>query len=184
MEGTSTESNRQNVIDALNTARSLELNAIVQYMNHHYNLANMDYGDMAMNIKLIAIDEMRHAELFAERIKELGGEPTVSPAGKPAKDGEVAFMFDSNTSLENSAIEAYNGFVQVCRASGDHASARLFEQIIDDEQAHFNYFDSVRDHIASLGDTFLARIAGTPSATGIVYQGFVDRLNAGGGGAA
>lgn len=26
-------------------------------------------------MKFIAIDEMRHAEMFAERVKELGGEP-------------------------------------------------------------------------------------------------------------
>jgi bacterioferritin len=48
----------------------MELHAIAQYMNQHYNLDDRDYGDMAAKIKLIAIDEMRHAEMFAERIKE------------------------------------------------------------------------------------------------------------------
>ena len=32
-------------------------------------------GDLAAKVKLIAVDEMRHAEMFAERIKELDGEP-------------------------------------------------------------------------------------------------------------
>jgi bacterioferritin len=61
---------REKVVDVLNEARAMELHAIAQYMNQHYNLDDMDYGDMAAKIKLIAIDEMRHAEMFAERIKE------------------------------------------------------------------------------------------------------------------
>ena len=67
---------KQKIIEVLNKARSMELHGIHQYMNQHYNLDNADYGELAANMKLIAIDEMRHAEAFAERIKELGGEPT------------------------------------------------------------------------------------------------------------
>ena len=72
---------RENVIEVLNRARAMELQAIHQYMNQHYNLDDMDYGEMAAKMKLIAIDEMRHAEAFAERIKELGGgsPPAKSP---------------------------------------------------------------------------------------------------------
>ncbi|HPU89102.1 MAG TPA: ferritin-like domain-containing protein, partial [Spirochaetota bacterium] len=64
----SREERKQKVVTVLNTARSMELQAIHQYMNQHYNLDNLDYGELARNIKLIAIDEMRHAEMFAERI--------------------------------------------------------------------------------------------------------------------
>ena len=67
----SREKRKAKVLDVLNKARAMELTAITQYMNQHYNLDNMDYGEMAANMKLIAIDEMRHAEMFAERIKEL-----------------------------------------------------------------------------------------------------------------
>ena len=52
---------------------------------------------------------------------------------------------------------------------------KLFEVIIDEEQIHFNYFDNVDDHIKRLGETYLAQIAGTPSATGLQTQGFVAR---------
>ena len=76
----SREERKNNVIGTLNEARSMELHAISQYMNQHYGLDNMDYGELAKNVKLIAIDEMRHAEMFAERIKELGGNrPRISP---------------------------------------------------------------------------------------------------------
>ncbi len=49
---------KQNVIEALNKARAMELQAIHQYMNQHYNLDDKDYGELAANMKLIAIDEI------------------------------------------------------------------------------------------------------------------------------
>ena len=73
MAQNSREQKKKNVIEVLNKARSMELHAIHQYMNQHYNLDDMDYGELAAKVKLIAIDEMRHAEMLAERIKELGG---------------------------------------------------------------------------------------------------------------
>ena len=44
------------VIEVLNKARSMELYAVHQYMNQHYNLDDLDYGEFASKIKLIAID--------------------------------------------------------------------------------------------------------------------------------
>jgi bacterioferritin len=178
------EQRRQNVIDVLNKARSMELKAITQYMNQHYNLDDMDYGDLAGKIKLIAIDEMRHAEMFAERIKELGGEPTTEPAGKSAKGQEIKTVFSFDAKLEDDTIDAYNQFLLVCRENGDSTSVKIFEAIIDEEQIHFNYFDNTDEHIKKLGDTYLSQIAGTSSATGLGTQGFVARggsLTPGGG---
>lgn len=63
------EEKKARVIEVLNKARSMELQAIHQYMNQHYNLDDRDLGELAKNIKLIAIDEMTHAEAFAERIR-------------------------------------------------------------------------------------------------------------------
>jgi bacterioferritin len=66
----------------------------------------------------------------------------------------------------------YNQFLLVCRENGDSISMKVFETIIDEEQLHFNYFDSVRAHIEKLGAAYLAKIAGTPSSTGLQPQGF------------
>jgi bacterioferritin len=174
------EQRKKAVIEVLNKARGMELHAITQYMNQHYNLDNMDYGDLASKIKLIAIDEMRHSEMFAERIKELGGEPTTEPAAKTDKGQEVTVMFPFDAKLEDYTIDTYNQLLLVCRENGDSTSVKLFETIIDEEQIHFNYFDNVDDHIKRLGDIYLAKIAGTPSTTGLQKQGFVIR-QAGGG---
>ncbi|HPS94676.1 MAG TPA: ferritin-like domain-containing protein, partial [Deltaproteobacteria bacterium] len=135
------EAKKKKVIDVLNKARSMELHAIYQYMNQHYNLDNMDYGDLALKVKLIAIDEMRHAEMFAERIKELGGEPSAEAATKTEKGQQVEVIFPFDAALEDDTIDVYNQFLLVCRDNGDSTSMKLFEAIIDEEQVHFNYFD-------------------------------------------
>jgi len=168
----SREKRRKNVITVLNKARSMELQAIHQYMNQHYNLDDMDYGELAGKVKLIAIDEMRHAEMFAERIKELDGEPTAELAGSVQKGQAVEEIFPFDAKTEDDAIDAYNQFLLICRENGDSTSMKLFETIIDEEQLHFNYFDDVSDHIKKLGTTYLSQIAGTPSATGLTPSGF------------
>ncbi len=176
----SAKDKKAKVIEVLNKARAMELQAISQYMNQHYGLDDMDYGELAANMKLIAIDEMRHAESFAERIKELGGEPTAEPAAKTVRGQEVEkiFLFDAN--LEDHTIDVYNQFAAVCRENGDSVSQKLFETVIEEEQSHFNYFDNVDQHIKKMGNTYLARIAGTPSSTGLAPQGFVIREQGGG----
>ena len=172
MPDQSREERKKKIIDALNMARSMELKAIGQYMNQHYNLDDMDYGELAAKLKLIAIDEMRHAEMFAERIKELGGEPVTGYDGKVEKGQTVEKIFPFDADQEDDAIEAYNRFLLVCRENGDSITMKLFETIIDDEQLHYNFFDNVDSHIKKLGQTYLAKIAGTPSTTGIGPSGF------------
>ena len=107
----SKEKRKEKVIEVLNKARAMELQAIYQYMNQHYNLDNMDYGDMAAKMKLIAIDEMRHAEMFADRIKELDGEPTAEVGEKATKGQKVQAIFSFDAALEDNAMDAYNQFL-------------------------------------------------------------------------
>ena len=110
---------KKKVIDVLNKARAMELQAIAQYMNQHYGLDDMDYGELAASMKLIAIDEMRHAEAFAERIKELGGEPTVEPLAKAVKGQAVEKIYPFDANLEDHTVDVYNQFLKVCSDNGD-----------------------------------------------------------------
>ena len=151
------------VIEVLNKARSMELYAVHQYMNQHYNLDDLDYGEFASKIKLIAIDEMRHAEQFAERIKELGGEPNSELSSKITKGQKVMDVFPFNVKVEDDTIETYNKLLEICRTNGDSVSARLFERILDEEQVHDNYFCNMANHIETLGNTYLSKIAGSDS---------------------
>ncbi len=172
MAKASKQTRRKKVIDVLNKARAMELQAIHQYMNQHYNLDDMDYGELAAKMKLIAIDEMRHAETFAERVKELGGEPVTGHTGTIKKGQKVEGIFPFDANLEDDTIDVYNQFLLVCRDNGDAISMKIFEDIIDEEQIHYNYFDNIHGHIKKLGDTYLAKIAGTPSSTGLGPSGF------------
>ncbi len=175
MAKTSREVMKQKVIEVLNKARGMELHAIHQYMNQHYNLDNLDYGELAAKMKLIAIDEMRHAEAFAERIKEIGGEPTTDPAAKTTKAQKVEAIYPFDSELEDDTLLQYNQFLNICRENGDSISAKVFETIIAEEQLHFNYFDNVNEHLKKLGAAYLARIAGTPAEVGAVSPGFVGQ---------
>jgi bacterioferritin len=171
----SKQERKEKVLEVLNKARAMELHAIGQYMNQHYNLDDMDYGEMAAKIKLIAVDEMRHAEMFAERIKELGGEATTDPSDKVTKGQAVEVIFTFDAELEDDTVAVYNQFLAVCQENDDSLTTKLFEAVIEEEQAHYNYFDNVGGHIEKLGPAYLARIAGTPSTTGLQTQGFVAR---------
>jgi bacterioferritin len=133
----------------------------------------MDYGDLAAKVKLIAIDEMRHAEMFAERIKELGGEPTTDLAGKVVKGQKIEAVFPFDAGLEDETMDVYNQFLLICRENGDSTSMKLFEAIVAEEQVHYNYFDNVSEHLKKLGAAYLAQIAGTPADTGPPSKGFV-----------
>lgn len=178
MDKKAKEARQKKVVEVLNKARSMELQAITQYMNQHYGLDDMDYGELAAKVKLIAIDEMRHAEMFAERVKELGAEPSTEPADKVTRGQKVEVIFPFDAGLEDDTIADYNQFLLTCRENGDSISAKIFETIIDEEQAHFNYFDAVGNHITELGSTYLSKIAGTSSATGIGPSGFVGGAGA------
>ena len=148
------------VIEVLNKARSMELYAIYQYMNQHYGLDDDNYGKLASAMKKIAIEEMKHAEAFAERIKDICGdqEPTADAEGKLVKGQEVEDIYKFDAKVEDDTLKKYNEFILVCRQNGDAVSATLFEKIIADEQAHFNYFDDTATHIEKLGGSFLARM--------------------------
>lgn len=153
-------SRKAKIVEVLQKARSMELQAIHQYMNQHYTLDDLDYGSLAAKLKLIAIDEMRHAEAFAERIKELGGEPTTDLAGSVIKKQSVKEIFPFDANAEDTAIDAYNQFIKVCNDNGDVVTARLFEATIQAELAHMKYFANVGEHISTLGDVYLSRMAG------------------------
>jgi bacterioferritin len=150
----------QKVIDLLNKGRSRELTAITQYMAQHYELEDTDFGKLASKFKEIAITEMKHAEKLAERILFLNGEPTSKPDALPKKGQKVSEMLNTNMALEAGAMKMYNEAAMVCAAEKDQISKELFEELLKDEEDHFNYFENVKDHIDKLGAAYLATLVG------------------------
>lgn len=152
---------RKKVVEVLNKARSMELFAIALYMQQHYRLDDDNYTVLASNMRKIAIDEMKHAEAFAERIRDIGGIPTQDHAAKAALDQDVYTIYPEDSDIEMDTLEKYNEFAKTCRDNDDVVSMRIFERIIEEEQAHYNYFDDTATHIKELDGSFLAKVAGT-----------------------
>lgn len=154
----------QRVIDALNEAREHELQAIAQYMVHHYELEDRMYGKLGDVLKRIAIVEMKHAEEFAERVLFLGGVPTSKPSIDPAtgirKKQTVEELLAFDEELESGAVKLYNDLAKVCADEGDHVSKQLFERIAKEEEGHLDEFQNILAFVRELGPVYLATLTG------------------------
>ena len=158
------DSNKNVVIAALNRARSAELGAILQYMSQHYELEDRDYGALAAEMKHTGIDEMKHAEKLAERILVLEGTPTSEPNMKPKKGQSIEEMMAQGISLEETAVKDYNESLHICRQNNDYVSAKVFEELVCDEQEHLLHFQDIVNHIKELGTAYLAtQVGGAPA---------------------
>ena len=148
----------QNVIDLLNAARASELTAIMQYMAHHYELENADFHKLADELKRIAIEEMKHAERFAERILFLGGTPTYQADGHVMKGQSITDMMTRDYQLEEMAIRMYNESAIECAAERDQVSKDLFEELLVQEEGHLHHFENINSHVEQMGDAYLATL--------------------------
>src|SRR4030042_716559 len=150
----------QKVIDLLNKARSAELGAINQYMIHHYELEDKDFGKLASKIKEISIVEMKHAEKLAEKILFLKGVPTSKPDSSPKKGQEIPEMLATDMALEAQAVKMYNEAAVTCTSERDQKSKDLFVELLSDEEKHLNFFENIRNHVENLGEAYLATLTG------------------------
>ena len=79
-------------IKLLNKAVADELQAVHQYMYFHFHLADQGFGPLSMLFRRIAIMEMGHVELLAERVLFLKGDvemvaADILTATVPARQG-------------------------------------------------------------------------------------------------
>ena len=148
------------VIDLLNQARAHELGVISQYMIHHYELEDKDYGKLASTLKEIAITEMKHAEKLSDRILFLNGEPISRPAGESVKGQEITDMLKTDIALEANVVALYNEAAVLCTAEKDQVSKDLFEELLRQEEGHLDTFENIRDLIGTLGAPYLVSLTG------------------------
>ncbi len=130
------------LMDALNEDIALELGAITQYMWHHIMATGLESPDLKVKFREISLVEMRHAEMFAERLSYLGGIPTVEPA--PVKmGGDLKKMIQDDLDGERNAIKKYKADLKLARDLGDVVTARMLEDIIIDEESHDDLWSGV-----------------------------------------
>ncbi len=130
------------LIDALNVAVAADLASIIQYEWHHVMAKGIASPAIAEMFESHAMDEMRHAYAFAERIDLLGGDLTVEI--HPIKvGGGIERMIRDDLRGERAAIEMYRGYVELAEQEGDPVTRRLFEDALAAEERHANDLESV-----------------------------------------
>ncbi|HSL84070.1 MAG TPA: ferritin-like domain-containing protein [Thermoanaerobaculia bacterium] len=115
-------------------------------------------------------DEMRHYQLIADRLRELGEDPD---AFDPAAEGYSPlyhYLKGLRTTIERAAAGPFTceaiarvrnrQFIAFCRAAGDEETARLYEDVIQPEEVHHH----------EEGRRFLERHATTPEAQEAVAE--------------
>ncbi len=132
----------KDLLDLLNEAIARELQVAIQYMWQHVMWRGPKHFSVKDELKKIAIDEMKHAEMIAERLFYLGGTPTTKPS--PITVGEtLKEMLEIDAKEEEKAIELYKKIMSKALDEGDIVTARIFEDILKDEEEHHDTFTSL-----------------------------------------
>ena len=130
------------LIDALNEDISYELAAIIQYMWHHVMASGVQSPAIIDRFRLVAMDEMRHAEMLAERIDFLGGVPTTELAAIQV-GGDLKKMIRDDIAGEGLAVRLYKQHIKLAAGLDDSTSRRMLEDILADEERHLHDWETV-----------------------------------------
>jgi len=147
--------NRDKSIEVLNKAVAEEMTAIHQYMYFHFHCDDQGYDLLAGVFRRIAMSEMMHCERLAERILFLKGEVELKASADVVKEHDVKKMLEITQKLEEDAIELYNKFANECGAANDAVTKKLFEDIVTEEEGHFDNFDDELENMERFGENYL-----------------------------
>jgi bacterioferritin len=147
---------KQRSMDLLNKGVSDELLAVHQYMYFHFHLDDQGFAPLAALFRRIAVQEMGHIETLAERILFLGGDVDMTVAGQVEKITDPEKMLSKAARMEDDSARDYNQWAVECNENADAASKQIFEQLVKDEEGHFDEFDKQVDHIKRFGPSYLA----------------------------
>ena len=143
-------------IELLNNAVREELSAVHQYMYFHFHCDDQGYDLLAGLFKRTAIEEMGHVELLAERILFLKGEVDMTLSEEVKNIQDVRDMLELARKMEESSVKSYNIWANQCAANADSGSKKVFEQLVDDEERHFDQYDTEMENIDKFGERYLA----------------------------
>jgi bacterioferritin len=134
------------LMDLLNTGIAREMQVSVQYMWQHVLWSGLKAFAVKDELKSIAVAEMKHAEAIAERLAYLGGVPTTKP--EPIFVGkDLQEMLQQDKKDEEGAITLYKQIINLAQEEKDITTARLFEEILEDEEEHHDTFTSLLEGI-------------------------------------
>lgn len=147
---------KEKSIKLLNQSVADELLAVHQYMYFHFHCDDQGYDLLANLFKRTAIQEMIHIEKLAERILFLKGEVEMVAADEVTKTQDVKKMLEIAAKMESKSAADYNKFANECAQNADSVSKKLFEELVADEEGHFDNYDKEIENLAKFGDKYLA----------------------------
>jgi bacterioferritin len=143
-------------VELLNKAVADELSAVHQYMYFHFHCDDQGFDLLAGLFRQTAIEEMLHIERLAERILFLKGEVNMVAAAEVRSIREVGDMLKLAREMEEHSSLDYNRWANECGANADSVSKKLFEDLVADEERHYNQYDDELENMDKFGDKYLA----------------------------
>ncbi|GAB4032160.1 MAG: ferritin-like domain-containing protein [Elusimicrobiota bacterium] len=128
--------------ELINQSIAREIQVSIQYMWQHVLWKGVEGHSVKDEFKKIAIDEMKHAEVMAERLNYFGGIPTTKPTpifvGSSLKE-----MLEQDKKDEEGAIELYKKVIDTALKESDYVTADIFKKILADEEEHHDVFSTL-----------------------------------------
>ncbi len=133
---------RDAIVALLNDALATELVCVLRYKRHHFTAHGLSSPKIAEEFMVHAREETAHADLLAERIVQLGGDPDFSPdtllqRSHAAYDtsSDLKAMVRANLVAERVAVESYRQMIALV-GDKDPTTRRMLESILNDEEEH------------------------------------------------
>ena len=131
----------QKVIEFLNKALTNELTAINQYWLHYRVLADWGVTKLAEYERHESIDEMKHADVLAERILFLNGLPNFQAIHKLKVGETVEEILKADLAVEMEAIPLLKDAIAYCEEVRDFTTREIFERILESEEEHVDFLE-------------------------------------------
>src|SRR3954451_14405020 len=133
---------KSEVIDALNTALTIELTAINQYFCQAKMCHNWGYRKLGAKHYEESMGEMKHAEILIDRILFLEGVPEIARYDVIRVGTDVKEQFANDLQLELKGVHAYNDLVHLCTEIRDNGTREIVAPILIDSEEHVDWLET------------------------------------------
>ncbi|MFP4111693.1 MAG: ferritin-like domain-containing protein [Candidatus Woesearchaeota archaeon] len=149
----------QELIDMMNKALADEWLAVYQYWIGARVVKGPMRGIVEEELNEHSQEELKHANMLAERIIQLGGTPLLSPeellkksgCGYDApEDSSVGAILRQNIEGEQCAIETYKKILDKLKTGDDPISFNMIRKIMEDEVEHEEDLENLEEDLKSM----------------------------------